>query len=147
MKIRPMPGMTDNVVNVIPLIDVVMCMIIFFMLVARIGVASGVERIDIPRTHLGDRLENYSNIMTLNIRAAESGGIQVRVMVEGQWRELSVEDGTLRDLLSRMRARNELFEVIIRAERDLPFALLEGVLLACTQANVTRVHFNTQIAD
>ena len=40
--------------NVTPLIDVVMCLIIFFMLVAKIGVTSGAEsEIDIPITQLG----------------------------------------------------------------------------------------------
>ena len=34
--------------NVTPLIDVVMCLIIFFMLVAKIGVSTGAEKMELP---------------------------------------------------------------------------------------------------
>ena len=43
MRRHPMPAMTEGGVNVTPLIDIVMCMIIFFMLVAKIGVDTGAE--------------------------------------------------------------------------------------------------------
>ena len=45
--------------NVVPLIDVVMCLIIFFMLVARIGVSSGEDAsIKIPFAALGGWLRD-----------------------------------------------------------------------------------------
>ena len=41
MKKHSMPEMKEGGVNVTPLIDIVMCLIIFFMLVAKIGVTKG----------------------------------------------------------------------------------------------------------
>jgi len=44
-----MPDMKEGGVNVTPLIDIVMCLIIFFMLVAKIGVTRGVDaHINLP---------------------------------------------------------------------------------------------------
>jgi len=46
--------MKEGGVNVTPLIDVVMCLIIFFILVAKIGVSTGIDKkIDAPTTYLG----------------------------------------------------------------------------------------------
>ena len=41
MKKHHMPEMKEGGVNVTPLIDIVMCLIIFYMLVAHIGVDTG----------------------------------------------------------------------------------------------------------
>ena len=54
MKRHRMPDMKEGGVNVTPLIDIVMCLIIFFMLVAKIGVATGADAsIEPPETILG----------------------------------------------------------------------------------------------
>ena len=50
MKKRRMPDMKEGGVNVTPLIDIVMCLIIFFMLVAKIGVTSGADGVGLMRT-------------------------------------------------------------------------------------------------
>ena len=41
---RGMPEVKEGNINVTPLIDIVMCLIIFFMLVAKIGVSTGASR-------------------------------------------------------------------------------------------------------
>ena len=54
--------------NVTPLIDIVMCLIIFFMLVAKIGVSTGAEQMDIPASILGTDIQDMGNTLTLNVR-------------------------------------------------------------------------------
>src|SRR3954470_14599079 len=57
--------------NVTPLIDIVMCLIIFFMLVAKIGVTTGAEKeIDIPVSQLGFDIKQIGieSSVVLNIR-------------------------------------------------------------------------------
>jgi biopolymer transport protein ExbD len=148
MRKRRMPDMKENGVNVTPLIDIVMCMIIFFMLVARIGINVGAEPMEIPATVLGERISDIGNTLTLNVRRGAMDRPQVSALVDGEVRELQLaEEGGLVDVLKALRLKNDRFEVIIRGERDMPYASLEPVLLACTQANVTRVHFNTRVAD
>ena len=66
-----MPEVREGNVNVTPLIDVVMVMIIFFMLVAKIGVATGAEeQIDIPVSTLGKDIKDVGieSALVLNVR-------------------------------------------------------------------------------
>ena len=64
-----MPESHSTHPNVTPLIDVVMCLIIFFMLVAKIGVNTGADpSITIPVTQLGSELKDLGNTLMLNVR-------------------------------------------------------------------------------
>src|SRR5688500_11526561 len=68
MSKRSMPDMKEGGVNVTPLIDIVMCLIIFFMLVAKIGVTRGEDATIIPpSTLLGQKIEDIGNTLTLNV--------------------------------------------------------------------------------
>ena len=62
-----MPEMKEGGVNVTPLIDVVMCLIIFFMLVAKIGVATGAIAMELPETILGNKMEELKGTLFLNV--------------------------------------------------------------------------------
>src|SRR6186997_1110254 len=69
MRTHRMPDMKEGGVNVTPLIDVVMCLIIFFMLVAKIGVTTGADNtIEIPVSVFGKELKDLGNTLTLNVR-------------------------------------------------------------------------------
>src|SRR3954451_7204714 len=69
MKRHRMPDVKEGGVNVTPLIDVVMVLIVFFMLVAKIGVTTGADAsIDPPETILGVSLKDLGNTLTLNVR-------------------------------------------------------------------------------
>src|SRR5438309_11680795 len=64
---RGMPAVHGNEVNVTPLIDVVMCLIIFFMLVAKIGVSTGAAPMALPTTILGSKIEALGDTVFLNV--------------------------------------------------------------------------------
>src|SRR3954462_7223890 len=69
MRRRHIPQAHANHPNVTPLIDVVMCLIIFYMLVAKIGVTSGADpSIAIPVSVLGKDLKDLGNPLLLNVR-------------------------------------------------------------------------------
>ena len=69
MKKHSMPDMKEGGVNVTPLIDIIMCLIIFFMLVAKIGITSGADpKIVPPATLLGVKIKDMGNTITLNVR-------------------------------------------------------------------------------
>jgi biopolymer transport protein ExbD len=170
-----MPDIKEGNVNVTPLIDVVMCLIIFFMLVAKIGVTTGAEKdIDIPVTQLGTDLKNIGveSAVVLNVR--EVGGQPfVTAIVEsdgsisksGKPQELQVINpltrrSPLKEALLRLRfghdarpggsaenADNPEFKVIIRADKDVTYGALQQVLLACMDARVKNVNFNTRKAS
>ena len=67
MKKHLMPEMKEGGVNVTPLIDVVMCLIIFFMLVAKIGVSTGAIAMELPETILGNKMEELKGTLFLNV--------------------------------------------------------------------------------
>lgn len=156
--------MTEGVVNVTPLIDVVMCLIIFFMLVAKIGVTTGVDRtIAIPASVLGTDLRQMDvpNSLTLNVKPGLANEPDVTALVHGTMTPLRLSDGhghnplvdSLkffrygRDLLPGgwgVNADNPEFNVTIRGDKNMDYRYLEPVLLACAQANVKSVNFATE---
>jgi biopolymer transport protein ExbD len=152
--------------NVTPLIDVVMCLIIFFMLVAKIGVSTGVDReINLPSAVLGKELAakmtDPGNALTLNVRA---GGVGDQPMVtalvdgtSGDPQEIRLIDpGTgrrpLLEVLRKLREgdpahgvnANPEFKVVIRGDREMQYRYLQPVLEACMDAKIKSVNYATQ---
>src|SRR3954468_11569235 len=75
MRKHRMPEIKVGGVNVTPLIDIVMCLIIFFMLVAKIGVSDGSDKsIEVPASIWGTELKDKGNMLTLNVRERNAGG-------------------------------------------------------------------------
>jgi biopolymer transport protein ExbD len=154
MKKRHMPDMKEGGVNVTPLIDIVMVLIIFFMLVAKIGVSRGVDdSIPLPSSILGKKLESMSNTLTLNVHWNRGGEEpQVTTQVDGKMVDLPVKkkyaSGSVSDLDSVLngfaKANAEKANIIIRADRDLPYHQLELVLLACATAGIGNVSYETK---
>src|ERR1700712_3215457 len=74
MKKRHMPGMSEGSVNVTPLIDIVMVLIVFFMLIAKIGVTRGEDSsIPLPSAVLGKKIESLTGTLTLNVHGNRNG--------------------------------------------------------------------------
>ena len=165
-KKKGMPAAHGSEVNVTPLIDVVMCLIIFFMLVAKIGVNTGAKKMDLPFSYLGKKIDDMGNTLTLNILPkgdmerikAENEAdripatdFQVVALVDGVERDLPIKIGDaapkypLREVLTQMKVRyKDQFKVIIRADADLPFTLVEPTLVECSNAGATNINFTTQ---
>jgi biopolymer transport protein ExbD len=159
-----MPRINEGAVNVTPLIDVVMVMIVFFMLVAKIGIDTGVDRtIAIPASVLGTDIKQMDipNSVTLNVRPGLAGEPDVTALLKGNLQELRLKDPQghtpLADSLKFFRYGRDLlpggwgvngdnpaFNVIIRGDRDMDYRYLEPVLIACAEANVKSVNFSTE---
>jgi biopolymer transport protein ExbD len=160
-----LPPVREGGVNVTPLIDVVMCLIIFFMLAAKIGVTTGIDRtIAIPASIKGTKIaQDMGNTLTLNVRAGLADQPAVSALVKGQLTELKLHDSAtthnqIADTLKFFRygkdlapggwgpnADNPAFKVIIRGDKEMDYRYLEPVLLACADANVKSVNFSTEI--
>ena len=131
MKKRQMPDAHVAHPNVTPLIDIVMCLIIFFMLVAKIGVSTGAEAMDIPESIMGTDIHDMDNTLTLNVRpgAVDEPLVTALVKTPGgsdfHQTELKLRDpasgqNQLLNTLKTYRKQNDLFKVIIRGEADMP---------------------------
>jgi biopolymer transport protein ExbD len=161
-----MPDVKEGNVNVTPLIDIVMCLIIFFMLVAKIGVDTGADQaIVIPTSFRGLEIQDMGNTLTLNVRPiAGSDQPMVSALVGGVVEELKLIDPVTghKPLLATLKnfrfgkdlrpggvaesADNPEFKVIIRGEESMGYQFLEPVLITCAEARVKNVNFNTKRA-
>jgi biopolymer transport protein ExbD len=149
MKRRRMPHLSEGAVNVTPLIDVVLCLVIFFMIAAKMGVAGGVdESIRLPVTELGQELATQSNVLILNVAA----GPEVTALVDRSQRspraialvDPKTKTHPLEEILKRLHAKNPAMRIIIRGDARMTYADLRPVLEACSQAGVTSVDFGTK---
>jgi biopolymer transport protein ExbD len=170
MSKRHIPESHSAHPNVTPLIDVVMVLIVFFMLVAKIGVSTGADdSIKIPKTILGSDIQDMGNTLTLNVRPSKASTMfpEVKALVAAPGggppviTELKVDmvnntSQLINTLLfyrygkdlkkggTDTNADNDNFQVIIRGDLEMQYHLLEPVLMACARAHVKAVNFNTE---
>jgi biopolymer transport protein ExbD len=144
--------------NVTPLIDIVMCLVIFFMLVARIGVTTGAQAMVLPASIQGVDIHDMGNTLTLNVWPGPNDQPIVRTFIKDHEEELKITDKDgqkpLAEVLAYFRYGpdrrknsdddNPNFSVIIRAEQETPYRYIEPVLTACAEAGVRTVNFNTR---
>jgi biopolymer transport protein ExbD len=160
MRKHGMPESHSSHPNVTPLIDIVMCLIIFFMLVAKIGVSTGADqKITIPATIRGTEIKDMGNTLTLNVQPGPLNQPFVTALVKDEVRELKLVDPTngVRQLFAELshlrngpdgklgtKDDNIDFKIIIRGAEDMPYSILEPVLKTCAEAQVKNVNFNTR---
>ncbi|HZN67050.1 MAG TPA: biopolymer transporter ExbD [Tepidisphaeraceae bacterium] len=150
-----MPEMKEGGVNVTPLIDIVMCLIIFFMLMTKIGVATGADQtIETPETILGVSIKDLGSTLTLNVRGGprleepivtalvQKGDMEPREIRIVERRGATV-DKPLERVLTDFKTTYPNAQVIIRGEKELQYHLLEQVLISCANARITNVNFQT----
>jgi biopolymer transport protein ExbD len=162
MSRRHIPESHSAHPNVTPLIDIIMCLIIFFMLVAKIGVTTGADtKIIIPTTILGTKIDDMSNTLTLNIpeenmRNADSDHPIVTALVapptggKAANTTLLLRDpagqNQLAITLDYYKKQNDKMKVIIRASADLDWRFIQPVLLTCQDAGIRSINFQTAMA-
>lgn len=163
MRRRGIPPAHNSHPNVTPLIDIVMCLIIFFMLIAKIGVSTGAEKMTIPATIRGTDIKDFGSTLTLNVRSGVGGedGPEITALVGHVKEELKTGSAaggkSLVDTLKYFRFGEDMrpggtgrfgdnpnFEVIIRGEEDLQYRYLQPILEAAAEAQVKKVSFNTR---
>jgi biopolymer transport protein ExbD len=152
MRRHHIPESHGNHPNVTPLIDIVMCLIIFFMLVAKIGVSTGADpSITIPASILGQELKDPGQALTLNVRPGVGDDPMVTANVEGgsQAQEIKLIDTVtntrpLLEILKKIKAQKPDLKIIIRADEDMAYKYLQPVLITCVEAKVKNVNFNTK---
>jgi biopolymer transport protein ExbD len=131
--IRPPPP-TPLTLNLAPMVDVMMCLLIFFMLATKM-VERERTRIDLPAAESADdtRPDASRRRLTVNIVRNTADRPSYRLGDE----ELSYE--TLLSTLAAARRDNPDLTVVIRADKTLAYHDVETLLVGCTQRGVTRV--------
>ena len=127
-------------INVTPLIDVVMCLIIFFLLVGRLASRQG-RPIDLPSTGVGDSAAAPKLVVA--VAAPGVGAGEPEVTLGGNRVTISELPSLLRARLGEP-ARGEL---AIRADRRLSWGQVRPVVEACRSAGLTSVRLVTERAE
>jgi biopolymer transport protein ExbD len=122
-------------VNVTPLIDVVMCLIVFYLLVGKLALDQR-TRVSLPASAVGST-DPAPETLTIVV-APEGAG--ARVFVGGE----PVEPAALTDRLRAWRERSPAGVVQIRADRTLSFGAVEPVIAACREAGLGSVTLATE---
>jgi biopolymer transport protein ExbD len=127
-------------INVTPLIDVVMVLIVFYLIVGQLA-ADRRARVDLPATAIGVQEEGASSKRPIVITLSGEGGIAT-IDVDGS----PVADApALATLLKGLDASNR--PVHVRADRGLEYGSVGPLLDACRQAGVASVKLATRRAQ
>ena len=126
-------------INVTPMIDVVMCLIIFYLIVGKLAMD---RRIMLPSSAAGITATGPTPVI-IEIAPPDSPGAPAPIIVAGQPIALPALDNLLRGAADDPAGPRP---VQIRAGRDLPYAMLAPVLQACRKAGLTSVRLMTERA-
>jgi biopolymer transport protein ExbD len=119
--------------NMTPLIDVVLLLIIFFLLSSHLARQETEQALPLPAAQSGQR-EWAGDRPRLTINVLASGDVLVA--------NRTIDADRLAALLAnRRRAHGDALEVRLRADRSIPYARVEAILLACTGAGIRSVTF------
>ena len=135
---RP-PATTRLSLNLAPMVDVMMCLLIFFMLATKM-----VERensyIDLPVAKAAKDAEKQElgNRFVINVRRPQPPEDDGPVYLV---REERVSLGEVGDLLMAERERDPNVNCVIRADRELPYRHVQAVMAACARAKISNLTF------
>jgi biopolymer transport protein ExbD len=158
MKKHSMPEMKEGGVNVTPLIDIVMCLIVFFMLMTKLGVARGIDKdIKLPSAILGKQIADMGDTLSVNIHYMPSADSpQVTIMVDGQNKEVKILEGRDHPLQRVLEAfklahmdketKTSKAKIIIRGDQNLTYGQLEKVLMTISDAGISDTAYETKPA-
>jgi biopolymer transport protein ExbD len=133
-------------VNATPLIDVVMCLILFFLIVGKLSSENG-PLVKLPQTGVGqDEQSSAIMIVTVSRVAADAPktawtGYGIAVFSEGQ--ELA-NPKALESAVRGRLAANSAASVQVRADRSLPWGSIDPVLRAAGQGGAKSVRLATE---
>ncbi len=141
MKLRGISPMESEHVNITPLIDVVMCLIIFFLLVGHFARKAAVKGVKIPVAKNGGAIGDKSGELIINVvpRPGKIPGVQPRprIVIWGEPLTYPVLAGVLR----AYKAKHPNLKIVIRADRSILYKFVAPILSDCAQAGIASIHF------
>lgn len=136
---RKPPATTALDLNLAPMVDVMMCLLIFFMMATRM-VQQETSRIDLPlaRTAADIGSQPRESRFVVNIRPDEKDPARAVYLIREE--AMSIEDVLAR--LEIERIANRELTCVIRADRSITYRFVEAVLAGCAQLQVQTVWFS-----
>jgi biopolymer transport protein ExbD len=124
-------------VNVTPLIDVVMVLIIFFLIVGQMAAEQG-ARVKLPSSIAGRSESSAGDRVTISVIPSfdTTGQPAATIMVD----RTQLTPRQLQDFLASKLSAAPAINVIVRADRALDYALVQPTLNACRDAGVSSIN-------
>jgi biopolymer transport protein ExbD len=154
MRRKGLEPMHDEHVNVTPLIDVIMCLIIFFLCCSTLAKDESNDRVQIPRAALGQEMPEQRGRLLINLLPHARLGSTDGGSTPGAFNPTDEPDIIIRgrlvpltDLTAYLRKEKQDapdLKVILRADQDLTYQWISPVMISCVQANITSVNFSTR---
>ncbi len=147
---RP-PKPTSMTLNLAPMVDVMMCLIIFFLLGSTLVLEEG-RPVELPYAISAQQIDpsEYGSRVVINVRPVDEATGEASYVVVGwdgrQIVERHLTPEQLRDHLiatAAMAKERGGVNCVIRADRAVEYRNVEQVLRACGLANITKVVFGT----
>lgn len=138
MRRRGIKPMHSDHINVTPLIDVIMCLIIFFLLCGQFA-KDEAKAVALPFAKLGQEVDKQGQLLVNVVSSEDPKGLP-EIYVGAN--RVTVE--TLAAFLNDERTHNAQLKVMIRADMKVEYEHISPVLVACAQANITSVNYSTR---
>ena len=126
--------------NVVPLIDIVMVLIIFYLMVGPF-IGDDYETLPLPLSVAGQPTAG-ADVFTINAVAREDGTGRATFRVQGR----DIDEAGIQRMVERMRRRDPDVVVQLRASRELSYGAVEPAVRAVSQAGVARLRLVTESA-
>ncbi len=134
MRIQP-PQAASAKINVTPMIDVVMCLIVFFLIVGQLA-SDRYERVDLPASGIGFESES-SDPLVVNV--LERAG-EIAIVVEREQIDLQ----TLESIARQHASASTQGAIRVRAGRTLAYGQVRPIIDACRRAGVRSIALATE---
>ena len=151
MRRRGLEPMHDEHINVTPLIDVMMCLIVFFLLCGQLAKDESKAKVNIPLAENGQKVEEQRGRLLINLLPRERGGDETSPAIatpEDQpdiWiRGKQVPLADLTAYLRHEREESPDLKVILRADEAVTYHWISPVLVSCAAADIRNVDFATK---
>ena len=119
--------------NITPLIDVVFLLIIFFLVASHLIRNEQVEQVALPLASQGKDEEEAASRIVVSV------GTDQRLLMGGH--EITVEDIERKLAIVAEQHGAATTELRIRADRSVPYSVVEPILVAAARSGVSKVRF------
>jgi biopolymer transport protein TolR len=130
-------------INITPLVDVVLVLLIIFMVVTPM-LQNGVD-VQLPATAKPKDLPlDEKNQVTISIKFDPNSDDQARVFFGGDWQSGANNYEALYAKLAELHERSPGREIVIKADRHLTFGAVRKVMKACNKMGFESVSLITE---
>lgn len=137
---KSVPTTTPIKLNLAPMVDVSMCLLVFFLVTTKMVERENSE-IDLPIARAARDVEKQElgNRFVVNVRDARlAGGAGAVYLIQEEALPLS-------EVLQRLRTvrrHDPDVNCVIRADRSLPYRYVQRVMMGCAREDVRKVTFS-----